>query len=105
MAQSYGVKEYWTERYHNDGLGDDPFDWMVGWDQLEGIVTELVPKRARILVVGCGNAPLSPDMDASGFTNAIHMDYCEVRWNWVVHCMHAHAILASKLCLQGELCF
>ena len=45
---SYGSKKYWTDRYYNDGEGDDPFDWMLGWDQLEGLMEGLVDKKARI---------------------------------------------------------
>jgi hypothetical protein len=38
------------------------YDWLLTYADLEGVLRELVPRDSRILMVGCGNSTLSPDM-------------------------------------------
>ena len=74
-----GIKKYWDDRYDADGMGDEPFDWMCGWKQLSETVAPLIDdKNARILMIGCGNAPLSSDFWDAGYKNQINIDYSEV---------------------------
>ncbi|GMH77504.1 hypothetical protein TL16_g07431 [Triparma laevis f. inornata] len=73
------LKKYWDERYDAGGLSDEPFDWMCGWKQLQETVPSLIDgKNARILMIGCGNAPLSSDFWDAGYKKQINIDYSEV---------------------------
>jgi len=74
-----GIKKYWDDRYDAEGMGDEPFDWMCGWKQLSETVAPLIDDiNARILMIGCGNAPLSSDFWDAGYKNQINIDYSEV---------------------------
>jgi hypothetical protein len=56
----YGSKAYWDARYDRV---DEPFDWMVDFSSLASNLEALLPdKNARILLVGCGDAPFSADL-------------------------------------------
>lgn len=58
---NYGDVNYWNERYNDDD--GSPFDWLFSFDDLETVLNDLVPnKKEEILLIGCGNAPFSPDM-------------------------------------------
>jgi len=42
---------------------DAPYDWLFCYDELKDILDFLLPdKNAKILLVGAGNAPFSPDL-------------------------------------------
>ena len=50
-------------RYEN--TESNPFDWLFTFDDVKEVLHELIPdqnKHDRILLVGAGNAPFSPDM-------------------------------------------
>lgn len=77
----YGKLEYWQKRYAR--IDAEPFDWMCDYNQLEPILLPLISSRfskPKILIVGCGNAPFSPDfVSHSGYgEQSIHIDYCPV---------------------------
>ncbi|RYY86911.1 hypothetical protein EON63_04920 [archaeon] len=58
---NYGDASYWDARYSR--ADDDPFDWLFDFDELQEILETLLPdKYTKILLVGAGNAPFSPDM-------------------------------------------
>jgi hypothetical protein len=58
----YGKADYWNDRYRNDKLCE-PFDWLFSFDDIEKILNILIPQKTiKTLIVGCGNAPFSPDM-------------------------------------------
>ena len=73
----YGFKTYWNHRYESS---DEPFDWMVDYASLAPTLEPLLPdKSARILVVGCGDAPFSPDLYyLGGYVNTLNIDYSDV---------------------------
>jgi hypothetical protein len=57
---NYGDCEYWDKRYSDDTC---PFDWLFDYKELQSNIEYLIPdKDSKILVVGCGNAPFSPDL-------------------------------------------
>jgi Methylase involved in ubiquinone/menaquinone biosynthesis len=75
----YGKLEYWQTRYAR--IDAEPFDWMCDYHQLEPLILPLIRSRfskPKILIVGCGNAPFSPDfVSHSGYgEQSIHIDYC-----------------------------
>ena len=77
----YGKLDYWQKRYAQ--IDAEPFDWMCDYDQLEPLILPLIQSRfshqsPKILIVGCGNAPFSPDfVSRSGYgEQSIHIDYC-----------------------------
>lgn len=52
-VKAYGDEEYWNNRYTNE---PETFDWYQKYFDIKGLVTKYIPKTARNLVVGCGNA-------------------------------------------------
>ncbi len=69
----YDDMSYWDDRYADDDPDTGaPFDWLLGYEaakktlQVALLGGDQQPARrkqdVRILVIGCGNAPLSPHM-------------------------------------------
>ena len=77
----YGKTEYWNERYKQTS-SDSPFDWLFGFDDVQVVLNELIPndhKNDRVLLVGAGNAPFSPDLYfKGGYTNLCNIDLSDV---------------------------
>jgi len=63
---------YWEERFRNERS----FDWYIGFTQLEPVfkVAHLVGTDDRILMIGCGNSPLSQNMYDAGYLRIVNMD-------------------------------
>lgn len=58
---NYADADYWDNRYKEDV--DSPFDWLFRFEDVKDIIDALVPdKSTKILLVGSGNAPFSPDL-------------------------------------------
>ena len=70
MPASYADMSYWDDRYADDDPETGaPFDWLLGYAEAKKLLQlSLLENGQRrksevdILVIGCGNAPLSPDM-------------------------------------------
>mmetsp|Transcript_15830 Transcript_15830/g.34330 ORF Transcript_15830/g.34330 Transcript_15830/m.34330 type:complete len:230 (+) Transcript_15830:412-1101(+) len=73
---AYNELEYWETRYGASGTG--LFDWYVGYDGVKPFL-EMVPLRAasNVLVIGCGNSPLSEQIYDDGFRKITSVDFCE----------------------------
>ena len=55
------------------------FDWLEDYQSLKPLIEELVPDRnSRILIIGCGNAPLSEDMYDDGYELIHNIDISSV---------------------------
>jgi hypothetical protein len=55
------------------------FDWLEDYSSLRSLIIELLPnKEIRILVIGCGNAPLSEDMYDDGYELIHNIDISTV---------------------------
>ena len=74
---NYGDPKYWDKRYSdNEGT---IFDWLEDYSSLKPLFEELIPhKRARMLVIGCGNAPMSEDMYDEGYELIHNIDISSV---------------------------
>ena len=77
MTIEYGLQDYWDKRYSKELTA---FDWLFSWPDLSKLIRSLVPDRdAKILLVGCGNAPFSPDMYTDGgYHGMINTDISKV---------------------------
>ncbi|KAF8817463.1 S-adenosyl-L-methionine-dependent methyltransferase [Phlegmacium glaucopus] len=76
--QDYGTKEYWNQRYLEEGHNES-FDWFKSYADLAELLHLLVPsKSSRILMLGCGNSTLSEDMWDDGYRNIVNVDYSAV---------------------------
>lgn len=74
---NYGDPKYWDKRYaENRGT---MFDWLEDYHSLKPLLTSIIPDlTARILIIGCGNAPLSEDMYDDGYHNIVNVDISTV---------------------------
>ncbi len=74
---NYGDPKYWDERYKDNE--NTTFDWLEDYASLKPLFSDLIPnKNARILVIGCGNAPLSEDMYIDGYELIHNIDISSV---------------------------
>ena len=71
----YGKSEYWDERYK---ANDTTFDWFVAFEPLRDLIQSIAKPEHKILVIGCGNSRLSPQMYDSGLQNITNVDISEV---------------------------
>ena len=74
---NYGDPRYWDKRYaENDG---SMFDWLEDYQSLQPLIKDLIPdKTSKIIIIGCGNAPLSEDMYDDGYKNILNVDISSV---------------------------
>ena len=77
MTIEYGLEGYWDKRYSKELAA---FDWLFSWGDLFHLICELIPDHeSKILLVGCGNAPFSPDMFTDGgYHGMINTDISKV---------------------------
>lgn len=76
---NYGSLEYWNERYAGDDEEDEGFDWLCDYEGVKESLDYLLPdKSTQLLMIGCGNAPFSPDLYNAGYTNLINIDLSDV---------------------------
>jgi EEF1A lysine methyltransferase 4 len=71
----YGRAEYWDERYK---ANDTTFDWFVAYEPIKDVIQPLVKPEYKVLIVGCGNSRLSPQLYDSGLHNIHNIDISEV---------------------------
>lgn len=72
---NYGDKKYWDNRY---ALKETVFDWLEDYTSLQQLITKFIKPDDRILMLGCGNSPLSEAMYDCGFRNIVNMDISKV---------------------------
>ena len=70
----YGKKTYWDTRFATE----TEFEWLVSYRDVGQQLEPYLSRRARILVVGCGNSSFSADLYDAGFTNIVSIDYSQV---------------------------
>uniref|UniRef100_A0A0D6R812 Methyltransferase type 11 domain-containing protein n=1 Tax=Araucaria cunninghamii TaxID=56994 RepID=A0A0D6R812_ARACU len=75
QPQAYGEAAYWDNRYRQD---NGAFDWYQQFSGLVPLLHLYIPKRHRILMVGCGNAVLSEDMVNDGYEEIVNIDISSV---------------------------
>jgi 2-polyprenyl-3-methyl-5-hydroxy-6-metoxy-1,4-benzoquinol methylase len=66
------------ERYRTDPASE--YDWLsLDWPQLEEYLTPWMPQGldSKILMLGCGNSKLSPQMHHAGYTQIVNVDFAE----------------------------
>lgn len=74
---NYGDPKYWDKRYSENA--GSMFDWLEDYHSLSPLLKELIPdKEAKILIIGCGNAPLSEEMYDDGYHNILNLDISSV---------------------------
>lgn len=75
---NYGDPQYWEERYKTQP--NTTFDWLEDYDTLKPIIDEfkLDKEKAKVLVLGCGNAEYSEHMYDDGYNNIYNIDISEV---------------------------
>ena len=72
---NYGERKYWDNRYLQKKT---VFDWLEDYASLEQLITKFIKPTDRILMLGCGNSPLSEAMYDNGYTNIVNMDISKV---------------------------
>ncbi|KAF8967722.1 S-adenosyl-L-methionine-dependent methyltransferase [Flammula alnicola] len=76
--EQYGTKEYWDQRYSEEGEGES-FDWFKSYADLAELLHVFIPnKSSKILMLGCGNSRLSEDMWGDGYRNIVNTDYSKI---------------------------
>ena len=74
---NYGDPKYWDKRYAKNA--GTMFDWLEDYESLKPLLKQFLPDKAlRIIILGCGNAPLSEDMYDDGYHNILNVDISSV---------------------------
>ncbi|XP_019628085.1 PREDICTED: endothelin-converting enzyme 2-like [Branchiostoma belcheri] len=94
-VREYAKKEYWDRRYEEE----DSFEWFKGYESFRHLVLESIKKTDKILMLGCGNSPLSADMYRDGFHHITNMDYSST---CIRHMRHKHADMAAMTWLEMD---
>jgi 2-polyprenyl-3-methyl-5-hydroxy-6-metoxy-1,4-benzoquinol methylase len=68
---TYGAAAFWDQRYEHETA---TFDWLQTWDSIKPLLLPHLRPGVRILVLGCGNSPMSEQMHTEGFTNITNVD-------------------------------
>lgn len=70
----YSEKEYWEERFADE----EHKEWLGSFQELEPVLTPVLQSAVdspRILLVGCGNSSLGPDLCDAGWSAITSTDY------------------------------
>lgn len=96
---SYCDVAYWDDRYQTEVT----YDWLLPYHTYAHLISRHVKKTDRILMLGCGNSPLSELLFKDGFKNIENIDYSRVVINNMAsHCddcaqMKWHVMDATQL--------
>ncbi|XP_066295909.1 EEF1A lysine methyltransferase 4-like [Branchiostoma lanceolatum] len=94
-VREYAKKEYWDRRYEEE----DSFEWFKGYDSFRDLVLRNVKKTDKILMLGCGNSPLSADMYRDGFRHITNIDYSPA---CIRRMAHKHDNMAAMTWLEMD---
>ncbi|OHT16231.1 Phosphoethanolamine N-methyltransferase-related protein [Tritrichomonas foetus] len=73
----FGETEYWDDRYKKEE--DKLFDWYFDWNRVSKLLTQYTNNhKEKVLVLGCGNSPLSADLLDDGFSSVYSIDVSSV---------------------------
>jgi len=73
---NYGDPKYWDKRYaENSG---SMFDWLEDYRSLKPLLSDLLTRESKVLVLGCGNAEFSEDLYDDGYHNLFNIDISSV---------------------------
>ena len=73
--QNYGSNYYWEERYI---ICPEPYDWYASWNQIENSLSSLFNGNELVLNVGCGNSPMSEEMQNTTFDIIVNIDISSI---------------------------
>lgn len=74
----FADKDYWNERFNNLGK-DNIYDYIASLDMLNQIFSKLeLNCNSNILIVGCGNSPLSEELYDLGYHKITNIDFSDV---------------------------
>ncbi|KAI9145001.1 S-adenosyl-L-methionine-dependent methyltransferase [Paraphysoderma sedebokerense] len=72
---AYQTQEYWDQRYTKEKT----FDWFKTWKDLQPVLEPIIcDYDAKIIILGCGNSTLGPDMYASNYHNITNIDFSPI---------------------------
>ncbi|CAN7984806.1 unnamed protein product [Ixodes hexagonus] len=95
----YSDVAYWDARYRREAT----YDWLLPYEKYAFLLRKHVRQTDRILMLGCGNSPLSELLFRDGFQNVENIDYSAVVIdNMASHCDHCsqmkwHVMDATQL--------
>ena len=72
---NYGDPKYWEDRYKNQT--GTTFDWLEDYETLKTIIQNfknISKDKSKIIMLGCGNAEMSEDMNKDGYVNIYNID-------------------------------
>ncbi|EAR89985.1 S-adenosylmethionine-dependent methyltransferase (macronuclear) [Tetrahymena thermophila SB210] len=68
---TYKLKEYWDFRFTKE----QKYEWLASYQDIKDVLSQHVKKSDKILLVGCGNSQLGPEMTQDGYENVISSDF------------------------------
>jgi ubiquinone/menaquinone biosynthesis C-methylase UbiE len=91
IAQSFGKREFWDNRYAGLSLASPPYEWYIAWPQIRELLVKHVPLFSatnqgstplRVIDLGCGNSTLAEQLWQEFGTTAplrevFAIDFCD----------------------------
>lgn len=75
QAKNQFDEEFWDKKY----ASSEPQEWLLGYSDVKTFFEGAVKnKDAKVLVLGCGDAPFSGDLYAAGYHNVTNVDNSSV---------------------------
>jgi len=70
--REYNRQEYWEKRFADE----EEYDWLAEYEHVRHLIHKYLPDRkARVLIVGCGNSRFSAQLYADGYRELTNLDY------------------------------
>lgn len=73
---NYGDPKYWDRRYAQSA--GQMFDWLESYESLKPLISQYMRPEDKILIIGCGNSPLSEDLYDDGYHNQLNIDISQI---------------------------
>lgn len=74
-TKEFGAQEYWDEEYKKKNT---TFEWLEKYDSIKPFIEENIKPEEKILMPGCGNSTLGPDMYNDGYKNIHNFDFSPI---------------------------
>jgi SAM-dependent methyltransferase len=71
----FSTKEYWQNKYKEK---ETTFEWLENYSEIRDYIRSHIPCESKILIPGCGNSTMGPEMRDDRYNNIEQIDFSEV---------------------------
>lgn len=78
----FSTQTYWDQKYAEK---DTIFEWLRPYSEIKDYVNQHIDRTHKILLPGCGNSALGPDMYQDGYKNIVNNDFSPIVIEQMAH--------------------